>query len=235
VAIAPLKNDTALYADFILPPLFFMETRTTAGDRPVKPFVNGMHAGDFIIGIAKRVEETKTSMLWNSFFDVINLYGRIFNTDGRFYFHPEYLKKEVVKFNKTAESKFPLLLIPFEIPCIGDGDGLASPYVLKTIDSDVFSDGKMYVHINRATAKNYGITENESLDIKSERGKVGSVYAHLTDTIAPDVVSVPLGFGHNAYTRYAEDKGVNPREIMNNSIDPLTGTANWWITRIKIS
>ena len=30
-------------------------------------------------------------------------------------------------------------------------------------------------------------------------------------------------------------KGVNPKEIMANDIDPLTGAANWWLTRVKIS
>ncbi|HQL81580.1 MAG TPA: molybdopterin dinucleotide binding domain-containing protein, partial [Spirochaetota bacterium] len=87
----------------------------------------------------------------------------------------------------------------------------------------------------RKTADGQGVSEGERIDIESSRGEIGSVRAHLTDTVAPGTIAIPLGFGHKAYTRYAREKGVNPKEIMTNDIDPLTGAANWWLTRVKIS
>ena len=125
--------------------------------------------------------------------------------------------------------------MPVELPFVGDGDGMAFPYVTKTIDGLTFSQGKLYVQINRETAKKYGISEGEKLDIISERGEIGTVKAHLTDLVAPEVIGIPLGFGQKAYTKYAKNKGVNAKEIMSDKIDPLSGTANWWITRVKIS
>ena len=122
-----------------------------------------------------------------------------------------------------------------ELTFVGDGDGLAFPYVLKTIDDKTYSQGKLWVQINRETADKQGVCEGERIDIESSRGEIGSVRAHLTDTVAPDAIAIPLGFGHKAYTKYAKKKGVNPKEIMANDIDPLTGAANWWLTRVKIS
>ena len=48
-------------------------------------------------------------------------------------------------------------------------------------------------------------------------------------------MAIPLGFGHESYTKYGNDKGVNPKKIMTADIDPLTGIADWWSTRVKIS
>ncbi|MCK4816088.1 molybdopterin oxidoreductase, partial [bacterium] len=85
------------------------------------------------------------------------------------------------------------------------------------------------------TAEKHGVSEGSSIDILSKRGEIGAVKVHLTKTIAPDTVAIPLGFGHTSYTRYATGKGVNPKEIMSDNIDPISGTADWWFTRIKIS
>jgi anaerobic selenocysteine-containing dehydrogenase len=126
-------------------------------------------------------------------------------------------------------------MIPVEIPLLGDGDGLAFPYVLKSIDPTVFYRGKLFAQVNRETGKKYGLSENSSIVIKSARGKLGKVYVHLTDTVAPDTIAVPIGFGHESYTKYGNKKGVNPKKIMTADVDPLTGTADWWSTRVKIS
>lgn len=239
VAISPLLNDTAAYADYIFPSLTILETATSAGDAPLKPYAKAVHAGDVLIGIAKLAESLKASFPWAGYQELVKNAGKTaaagapaFNVDA-LNKHLEAMKKDL------ASTEFPCSLVPIEVPAIGDGDGLAFPYVLKMLDDSTFSQGKQYVLLNRETGKKYGICDGGSISIKSARGSLGGIFgdlrARLTDTVAPDAVAIPLGFGHKAYTAYAEGKGCNPKDIMTSDIDPVTGTANWWLTRIKIS
>ncbi len=236
VGIMPLLNDSAMYADYIFPSLSFVESESTAGAAPVKAYEKAIHAGDAIIKLAQKVDAAKDNFKWNSYVDLVKTYGGAVGTGGVNY-NAKVLKDSLAALEKTlkASEEFPLALIPTELTFLGDGDGLAFPYVLKTIDDKTYSEGKLWVQINRDTADKHGVSEGERIDIESSRGEIGSVRAHLTDTVAPDAIAIPLGFGHKAYTKYAKKKGVNPKEIMANDIDPLTGAANWWLTRVKIS
>ncbi|MCU0848063.1 MAG: molybdopterin-dependent oxidoreductase [Spirochaetes bacterium] len=235
VAIMPLVNDTAAYADYVLPSITSFESKTAAGDPVVKPVDGAIHAGDAVLRIAKMVEGLQQSFQWKSYTDLIALTGKTAGAAG-FSFKGDILKKQLADLKKAlGDANYSLSLVPIEAPVVGDGDGLAFPYAMKVLGSETFSSGKLYVQINRETAKKHGICNNESLKIITEKGKVGSVKALLTDSVSPDTVAVPMGFGHKFYTRYAEDKGVNPREIMNDKIDPLTGTASWLVTRVKLS
>lgn len=236
VGIMPLLNDSAMYADYIFPSLSFLETESAAGAAPVKPYEKSIHAGDAIIKLAQKVNDAKGNFPWNGYVDLVKTYGGAAGA-GNANYDAKVLKSYLGSLEKTikASEEFPLSLIPIELTFVGDGDGMAFPYVLKTMDSKTYSEGKLWVQINRDTADKHGVSEGERIDIESSRGEIGSVRAHLTDTVAPDTIAIPLGFGHKALTKYAKKKGVNPKEIMASDIDPLTGAANWWLTRVKIS
>ena len=237
VSVVPLINDTSIYADIILPSFSFLETDSPAGPAVVVPVGKSMHAADIILKIAKNIGPVAQSFPWTGYSDLIAAEGKTRPANGKFSFHADTLKGHMDAFTKAAgkSKEYPLYLLPSEKPYIGDGDALALPYVMKTTDNFTYAEGKLWASMNRETADKYRVSEGEKIDILSERGEIGSVRVHLTDTVAPDVVELPLGFGHRACTKYAKDKGVNPKEIMNNDIDPLTGTANWWTTRVKIS
>ncbi|MBP7737330.1 MAG: molybdopterin-dependent oxidoreductase [Spirochaetes bacterium] len=236
VGIMPLLNDTAMYADYIFPSLSFLESESAAGAAPVKAYEKAIHAGDAIIKLAQKVDGAKANFNWNGYVDLVKTYGGAAGA-GAVNFNAKVLKDTLAALEKTlkATAEFPVALIPTEVTFVGDGDGLAFPYVLKAIDDKTYSEGKLWVMINRETADKQGVSEGERIDIESSRGEIGSVKAHLTDIVAPDTIAIPLGFGHKAYTKYAKKKGVNPKEIMASDIDPLTGAANWWLTRVKIS
>jgi anaerobic selenocysteine-containing dehydrogenase len=237
VSFSQLKTDTAVYSDYILPTLSFLEVAGAEGEAIVSGITDGKHAGDAIIAIAQMVDKTKDAFTWKSFTECVPITGNA-RPAGEFSIKPEEtLKKYIADSTKASDDavKYPLGLIPIEIPCVGDGDGMAFPYTLKILDRYTFSNGKLWVLMNRKTADREGISEGEKIDIESKRGEIGSVKVHLTDTVAPDVIAIPLGFGHDAYTNYAEGKGVNPKAIMNDTIDPLSGAADWWMTMVKIS
>jgi anaerobic selenocysteine-containing dehydrogenase len=236
VAVTPLLNDTAMYADYVFPSLSFIETETAAGKAPVAPYAKSIHAGDIIINLGKKVADTKDSFPWAGYVDLVKTYGGAFGA-GNVNLNGQVLSDNCSALEKTlkASEEFPLALVPMELTFVGDGDGMAFPYVLKTIDDKTYSQGKLWVQINRDTADKEGVSEGSRIDIESSRGKTSSVFVHLTDTVAPGAIAIPLGFGHKSYTKYAKNKGVNPKEIMANDIDPLTGAANWWLTRVNIS
>ncbi len=236
VGIMPLLNDTTMYADYIFPSLSFLETETPVGAAPLKAYEKAIHAGDAIIKLAQKVDGAKDNFKWNSYVELVKTYGGAVGA-GPVVYNVKVLKDTLAALEKAikATGEFPVALIPTELTFVGDGDGMAFPYVLKTIDDKTYSDGKLWVMINRETADKQGVSEGERIDIESSRGEIGSVKAHLTDTVAPDTIAIPLGFGHKAYTKYAKKKGVNPKAIMASDIDHLTGAANWWLTRVKIS
>ena len=239
VSFMPLINDTAMYADYILPTLTVLEIPANEASKAVGARFKAKHTGDIVLEIAKNVEDVSKVFTWASYKDVVKLSGKTeLRSAASFSFSTDILKKHFEDLKKKMSeggSEFNLSLIPFEIPVVGDGRGMALPYVLKSIDGNTFSMGRLYVHMNPETAAKNGVCEGSNIYLISKRGEIGKVRVHLTKTVAPDVVAVPLGFGHEGYTVYADDKGVNPKEIMSDSIDPESGVADWWYTRIKIS
>lgn len=238
ISFTPLINDTACYADYILPTLSILETATSAGSEPVRSRQGSMHAGDVILKIAKKTDVVKNSLPWASYKDLIKSTDKIeINNTTNFIFPTKIFKNYISDISKKTvkSSEYPLILMPFERPIVADGRGLAYPYVLKGLDGKTLLGNKLWVEINPLTAEKYGISEGSTIDIQSARGEIEDLKVHITKTVAPNVVAIPLGFGHIAFTKYAEGKGVNPKKIMSDEIDPLSGITDWWCTRIKIS
>jgi anaerobic selenocysteine-containing dehydrogenase len=237
VSINPIMNDSANYADYILPSLSFLEAETPDNKAVVSNFKESRDAKDLIISLSKAVDKTKNTFAFEKGIDAFKISGKETASGAKFSFNVDKIKNDLDALDKkfAANTEYPLFMIPVEAPLVGDGDGLAFPYVLKSIDPTVFYKEKLLVQINRETGKKYGLSEDESIVIQSARGKLDKVYVHLTDTVAPDTVAIPLGFGHESYTVYGSEKGVNPKKIMAADVDPLTGTADWWSTRVKIS
>ena len=53
--------------------------------------------------------------------------------------------------------------------------------------------------------------------------------------IAPDVLAMPVGQGHETFTRYASGRGSNPIKLLAPTVEPETGALAWAATRVKIS
>lgn len=237
VATTSLINNTAVYADYILPTLTFLEKDTAVGDPVVNMFhKKAKHAGDSYIKIGKSVDTISGNFPWENYTDIINSEKR-FISRARFSYNTGALTAALDAFTKTGEkaSEYPHFMMVKEIPYIGEGDGLAFPYVLKVIDRKTFADGRMWVEVNSETAKELGLREGRNIRINSGRGRTSRVRVHITDTTAPGVVVVPLGFGHKSFTKFGEGKGFNAKEFMVSSIDPVSGNSDWWATRVKIN
>jgi menaquinone reductase, molybdopterin-binding-like subunit len=237
VSIAAFVDDTAIYSDYILPAITGLEADSAKGEAPVAPRNKATHSADIVLMIAKGLAGIAASFPWKNYKELLPVSGRVdIRAVANFSFPVDLFKSYLGAFSKKLQQKeFPLALIPTEAPMVGDGNGLALPYVLKGLDGYTLTGKKLWVAMNPETADREGVSEGESIDIESTRGEIGSVKVHLTKTVAPDVIAIPIGFGHETLTSYAEKKGVNPKEIMTDDIDPVSGVADWWFTRVKIS
>ncbi len=235
VAIATMKNDTAVMADYILPASTILEAKTSRGDAVVSSRFAAKNATDIVLSIAKAVEGVAQSFPWNGHADVANLIGAERRPLANFALNLDVLRNSLEAIKKRMESSMPLALIPYEIPLVGNGSGLALPYVLKGIGREDYAFERMRVLLNPETAAAQGVGENSTVKIRSSRGKTCRVKVHLTKTVAPNAVAIAMGFGHRDYTRYGSEKGTNPLEIMTADIDSESGVADWWFTRINLS
>ena len=89
-----------------------------------------------------------------------------------------------------------------------------------------------WVEINMQTADKHGIRQGDLVEIASSQG---SIQAFPSPGIAPDVIAMPAGQGHENYTRYASGRGENPIRILAPVTEPETGALAWAATRVKIA
>jgi anaerobic selenocysteine-containing dehydrogenase len=71
-----------------------------------------------------------------------------------------------------------------------------------------------WVEMNPKTAEKLGIENDDIVRITSVAGSVeAAVYKY--PAIRPDTIAIPFGRGHTAYGRYAEGRGANPADLLN--------------------
>ena len=59
--------------------------------------------------------------------------------------------------------------------------------------------------------------------------------AILSPGIAPDLIAMPVGQGHENFGRFASGRGANPFSILAPLTEPQTGSLAWAATRVKIA
>jgi menaquinone reductase, molybdopterin-binding-like subunit len=91
-----------------------------------------------------------------------------------------------------------------------------------------------WIEINPATAEKLGIHEHDIVEVTSGHGTLRTA-ALVTPGIAPDVVAMPIGQGHDIFTRFASGRGENPLAILAPVTEPETGALAWAATRVKIA
>jgi anaerobic selenocysteine-containing dehydrogenase len=132
------------------------------------------------------------------------------------------------------EGQYPFHFLPFVSPQFLDGSLAHLPWLQEMPDpltSAMWSSG---VEINPATAARLGIADRDVVEVASTQGTVraGVVY---TPGIAPDVIAMPIGQGHQTFTRYASNRGANPIAVLGGLGEPETGALAWAATRVRVT
>ena len=80
----------------------------------------------------------------------------------------------------------------------------------------------------------YRLHKSDVVEIRSQHGSIRAS-AVVSPGLAPDVIAMPVGQGHETFTRYASGRGANPVGILAPVTEPETGTLAWAATRVQIS
>ena len=98
--------------------------------------------------------------------------------------------------------------VTYQSPVLGDGRGANKPWLQELPDPVSKICWQSWVEVHPLTANKLGVTNGDVIEVKTNTGTLRApVFLYLG--VRPDTVAMPLGQGHTAYGRYAQDVGVN--------------------------
>jgi anaerobic selenocysteine-containing dehydrogenase len=133
-----------------------------------------------------------------------------------------------------APAEYPYHFMPFVSQQFLDGSLAHLPWLQEMPDVLSTAMWTSWIEINPQTAAKLGIQLGDLVEVTSSQGKLQSP-AVLSPGIAPDVIAMPFGQGHENFTRYASGRGANPLSILAPVSDPESGAFAWAATRVKIN
>ncbi|HEV2387403.1 MAG TPA: molybdopterin-dependent oxidoreductase [Candidatus Acidoferrales bacterium] len=146
-------------------------------------------------------------------------------------FHP--VKDQEPEFDGAAK-EFPFLFLPFASQQFFDGRNANLPWMQEMPDVLSTAMWGTWVEMNGQTAQRLGIKQGDLVEIASRHGAVRAP-AVLSPGIAPDVIAMPIGQGHEEYGRYASGRGANPLKVLAPRTEAGTGSLAWAATRVRIT
>ncbi|HEV3063648.1 MAG TPA: molybdopterin-dependent oxidoreductase [Vicinamibacterales bacterium] len=129
---------------------------------------------------------------------------------------------------------YPLHLLPYASQAFGDGSAAHLPWLQELPDPMTSAMWSSWIEINPQTADRLHIAQGDVVEITSTQGSVRAP-AMISPGIAPDMVAMPVGQGHDTFTRFASRRGVNPVGILAPIAEAQTGALAWAATRVKIA
>ncbi len=127
-----------------------------------------------------------------------------------------------------------LTLVLYASPNHYDGRGASKPWLQELPDPTTKVVWGSWAEIHPDTAKALGLEKGDALKVETEAGAVElPVYPY--GGVRKDVVAIPLGQGHTAFTRYATGVGVNPLGLLVAAQDAASGAVAYLSTRARVS
>jgi len=131
------------------------------------------------------------------------------------------------------ETEFPFHFLPYASQAFWDGSAAHLPWMQELPDVLSSAMWSVWVEINPQTAGRLNIQQGDLVEVASQHGKLHAP-AFLYPAIAPDVVAMPVGQGHEHFTRYASGRGANPISILAPLTEESVGALAWAATRVNI-
>jgi len=222
------------------------------------PVFNTKSIGDVILSISKKIEGLESQFSSNTFYDYLRDSWRgiqtrlapdkdfeAFWTDkverGGIYREiapiQVRLSQEVstVSFSEPKfEGEGAIYFMAYPSYRYYDGRGANKPWLQELPDAITTAVWDTWVEINPETARKIGVREGDFLSIESPYGNI-TTQAYIYKGIRPDTIAVPIGLGHKSYGRYAQNRGVNPIEILPVLTDEASGGFAWLSTKVNVS
>jgi anaerobic selenocysteine-containing dehydrogenase len=143
------------------------------------------------------------------------------------------VKYATAQFDGNA-GEFPFYFMPFPSQMLYDGSLAGLPWMQEAPDPMSSAMWGTWVELNPATAGKLGVKQSDLVEVASQHGTLQAP-AMISPGIAPDVIAMPIGQGHETFTRYASKRGANPISILAPIAVAGTDALAWAATRVKIS
>jgi anaerobic selenocysteine-containing dehydrogenase len=131
-------------------------------------------------------------------------------------------------------TQYPYHFLPYASQQFNDGSIAHLPWLQELPDVLTTAMWSSWIEINLRTAATLGIVLGDMIEVTSAHGTLRAP-AVLSPGIAPDVIAMPIGQGHETFTRYASGRGANPLRILAPAVEPETGSLAWAATRVRIA
>jgi anaerobic selenocysteine-containing dehydrogenase len=131
------------------------------------------------------------------------------------------------------EAEYPFHLHTFKTITYTERWGANIPWMQEIYGLHVQEKWDSWVELNPETAHELGIHDGDRVRVESPQGSV-ELRVRLWPGTPPEVVSIPLGQGHTAGGRWAENRGANPNELVALLTDPLGGELAAQSTRVRV-
>jgi anaerobic selenocysteine-containing dehydrogenase len=245
-------DDTSAHADLLLPDHSFleswvdsapesgsMEAATTAAGPVMKPLYSTRATADVLIEVAGKLK-TPVKLSWKTAEEVAKSTEAPAPTSA--ISNPQSaMKGKLQSAMNYAEpafdgeaSQYPFHFLPYASPQFGDGSSAHLPWLQEMPDPMSTAMWSTWVEINPQTASKLGIGDADMVEIASAHGSIHAP-AVISPGIAPDVIAMPTGQGHETFTRYASGRGSNPVKVLAPVVEPETGALAWAATRVKVT
>ncbi len=129
---------------------------------------------------------------------------------------------------------YPFHFLPFSSQAFLDGSTAHLPWMQEMPDPISTAMWSTWAEINPQTADKLGIGDGDMIEIASAHGTIHAP-ALISPGIAPDIIAMPAGQGHETFTRYASGRGSNPVKVLSPAVERETGALAWASTRVKIA
>jgi anaerobic selenocysteine-containing dehydrogenase len=244
VSFGNFIDETSVLADLILPDHAFLESwmhaapesgAKTAVSTVTPPVMQPLHATrstpDVVLELGRKLAKP-LDLPWTRFEDMLKEEvktpvprtaaapsGTLAYADPQFDGNP---------------TEYAFHLLPYASTALLDGSLAHLPLLQELPDPLTSAMWSSWVEINVQTAEKLGIHQGDLVEITSSQGSI-RVPAFPSPGIAPDAVAIPVGQGHENYTRYASGRGENPIRILAAVQERETGELAWAATRVKIA
>ena len=116
----------------------------------------------------------------------------------------------------------------------GEGSGANRPWMQELPDPTSSAMWGTPVELDPVTAGELGVSNGDMVRVESDSGALDAP-AYINPAAIPGVVSMALGNGHKRYGRYASGRGANPMTVIGRLRDSATGAVSHGPVTVRIS
>ena len=255
VSFGSFVDDTSAYADLILPDHSFLESwvdaapesgsldaKPTAVGPAMKPIHDTRATADVLIAVAGKLK-TPVELPWKTAEELAKSSlsdqppATSHQSPAPSHQSPATSHEPPTWSEPTFDgsaSDYPFHFLPYASPAFGDGSTAHLPWLQELPDPLTSAMWSSWIEINPKTAERMGIADGDLVDVTSSQGTL-RVPAVVFPGIAPDVVAMPVGQGHESFTRYASKRGANAVSVLAPVAEKETGALAWAATRVKVA